>query len=66
MELRSPDSRRFAHARPIVDCAQCGDRLFAPEWSEYMDARRVRHLWACETCGYHFETLVRFPAAEPL
>jgi len=61
MELRSPSSRQFAHARPIVQCAQCGERIFAPDWSEYLDSQRVRHLWACESCGYQFETLVKFP-----
>jgi hypothetical protein len=35
--------------------------LFAPEWSEYLDHRRVRHLWACDACGYEFETLVCYP-----
>ena len=62
MELRSPASRKFALARPIVDCAQCGERIFAPDWSEYLDDRKVRHLWACDACGYTFETTVRFPA----
>jgi hypothetical protein len=54
---------RFS-VRPSLNCAQCGDRLLAPEWSEYLDAQRVRHLWACEGCGYAFETLVVFPADE--
>ena len=42
--------------RPQNVCAQCGDHLFMPEWSEYVDERRVRHLWECEACGYAFET----------
>jgi hypothetical protein len=62
MALRVPDPPLFAHTRPVEECAQCGVRLFAPEWSEQIDDRRVRHLWACEACGYDFETLVRFPA----
>jgi hypothetical protein len=63
MHLRHPIARpeHFA-VRPVLACAQCGDRLLAPEWSEYLDRSRVRHLWACEACGYEFETLVRFPA----
>jgi hypothetical protein len=63
MELRTPSSRQFFLSRPIVECAQCGERIFAPDWSEYLDDRRVRHLWVCEACDYQFETLVRFPAA---
>jgi ribosomal protein L37AE/L43A len=36
--------------------------LMAPEWSEYISHRQVRHLWMCTACGYDFETLVVFPA----
>ena len=61
MELRSPDARKFAHARPMIECAQCGAHIFAPEWSEYLDDNRVRHLWACAACDYQFETLASFP-----
>jgi hypothetical protein len=63
MELRSPNSQTFARTRPIVQCAQCGKQIFAPDWSEYLDDRHVRHLWACEACDYQFETLVRFPVS---
>jgi hypothetical protein len=49
------------NARPVNECAQCRETIFLPEWSEYLDARRVRHLWECEACGYKFETLVCFP-----
>ena len=62
MELRAPDTPRFIRSRPLIECAQCGERLFVPEWSEFVDERRVRHLWTCETCGYAFETTVRFAA----
>jgi hypothetical protein len=48
-------------SRPVLPCAQCGETLFAPEWSEYVDERRIRHLWECEFCGYQFETLVCYP-----
>jgi uncharacterized protein with PIN domain len=63
MELRPRDTAKFVRSRPLTTCAQCGERLFVPEWSEYVDARRVRHLWECEACGYAFETTVRFAAA---
>lgn len=42
----------------LLSCAQCGDGLVAPEWSEHVSDRCVRHLWSCETCGYEFETAV--------
>jgi ribosomal protein L37AE/L43A len=41
-----------------TQCAQCGDPLVAPEWSEHVNERCVRHLWSCEACGYEFETAV--------
>jgi hypothetical protein len=31
-----------------------------PEWSEWLDSARVRHLWTCNACGYAFETTVRY------
>ncbi len=62
MELRAHDTARFSRTRPVIECAQCGDKLFVPEWSEFVDARRVRHLWTCDACGYSFETTVRFAA----
>jgi ribosomal protein L37AE/L43A len=42
-------------------CAQCGVKIVAPEWSEHVSDRCVRHLWSCEACGYQFETSVFFP-----
>jgi hypothetical protein len=52
------DTRHFGNGR--LGCAQCGEHLYIAEWSEYMDRDRVRHLWACDSCGYAFETIVRF------
>ena len=63
MQLR-PSSRQYARARPTTQCAQCFERIYAAEWSEYLDDCHVRHLWACDMCGYRFETLVKFPAFE--
>ena len=60
---RPHDTGRFARSRPAVECAQCGERLYVPEWTEYRDGGRVRHLWECETCGCAFETTARFAAA---
>jgi hypothetical protein len=61
MELQSQSQKAFGQSRPAVPCAQCGDTLFAPEWSEYLDPRSVRHLWSCDSCGYRFESWVRYP-----
>ena len=44
-------------------CPQCSEWLLAPNWSEYLNERCVRHTWSCEACGYQFETTFVFPAA---
>ena len=54
---------RFARSRPVIECAQCGERIYIPEWSECLDGCRVRHLWQCDACGTSFETTVRIEAA---
>jgi len=61
MELRAVGPRKNSHTRLHNQCAQCGEMIFLPEWSEYLDRHRLRHLWECEACGYKFETLVSFP-----
>jgi hypothetical protein len=60
MELRTR-SRLTSVPRLSNACAQCGEVMFLPEWSEYMSERQVRHLWICDCCGYRFETIVGFP-----
>jgi hypothetical protein len=62
MELQSRKSYSFRSAQPIAPCAQCGGTLVAPEWSEYINDHRIRHLWSCDRCDYRFETLVCYPA----
>ena len=65
MELRAASPRKHTiQGRLHNYCAQCGETIFLPEWSEYLDRLRVRHLWECEACGYNFETLVSFPEPE--
>jgi hypothetical protein len=64
MKLRSQTVRAFHQSRPIVPCAQCGEALFAPEWSEYFDDRRIRHFWSCDSCDYQFETMVSYPPTD--
>ncbi len=44
------------------NCPQCSGWLLAPDWSEYLNDRCVRHTWSCEACNYQFETTVFFPA----
>jgi ribosomal protein S27AE len=49
MELRAR-SRKITSPPLANVCAQCGEPIFMPEWSEYLGSNRVRHRWACEKC----------------
>jgi transcription elongation factor Elf1 len=40
------------------ECLRCGETMFLPEWSRYLDRYRMQHLWECEVCGHKFKTLV--------
>ena len=53
-----------AKRKAANQCAQCGALIIAPEWSEYLSERCVRHTWSCEMCGYQFESTVYCPALE--
>jgi ribosomal protein L37AE/L43A len=46
----------------LQTCAQCGDSLIAPTWSQHVNDRCIRHFWECEACDYQFETAVYFQA----
>jgi DNA-directed RNA polymerase subunit RPC12/RpoP len=57
------EREKFVRSRPVIECAQCGERLYVPEWTEYRDHGRVHHLWVCESCGTSFETIAHYKAA---
>ncbi len=63
MNLHTCGTAKTARHRAQIECTQCGEALFMPEWSELVDERRVRHLWECYACGYAFETTIRFAEA---
>ena len=62
MQRRVPSFKAFSCSRPLLQCEQCGEKLYVPEWSEF-DEGRVRHLWHCEACDCQFETVARLAAA---
>lgn len=43
-------------------CPRCGDTVLAPDISEHVSPRQVRHIWSCETCGKGFATSVDLSA----
>ena len=40
MDLAS-NAGKFARSRPTIECAQCGEHLYVPEWTEYLDGGRI-------------------------
>ena len=47
-----------------LPCTRCGASLIAPQWSEFVDEHRVRHLWNCDECKCEFETMVVFSSSQ--
>jgi ribosomal protein L37AE/L43A len=56
-------ARTVSQMRQAHCCAQCHEPIVLPEWSEWLDAGSIRHVWQCDACGYTFETMVHFAAA---
>ena len=51
-----------------LGCSRCGDKLIAPEASEFVSEEEVRQRWSCTRCGHEFETtvqLVSYRAVDP-
>jgi len=60
MALHTDTTRTRLGTYAKNDCPQCNTWLLAPNWSEHLNERCVRHTWTCEVCGYEFETTVFF------
>jgi hypothetical protein len=43
-------------------CPYCGDRLLAPEVSEFVDGDEIRHHWSCDSCGGESRTSIELTA----
>jgi hypothetical protein len=44
-------------------CSKCEELMIAPELSEYLGKREVRHFWCCENCGHKLEMTVDLRSA---
>jgi ribosomal protein L37AE/L43A len=62
MKLDNIKARVTGGPQFFLPCAQCGNALLAPDWSEHVNERCVRHVWSCDVCGYDFETSVYLSA----
>jgi ribosomal protein L37AE/L43A len=60
MKLESSRVRETTSQYDLPRCEQCDSPLTAPQWSEQVNARCVKHLWSCGICGYQFEQSVYF------
>ena len=57
----SSNSASSLHERPQLNpCAQCGQKIAQPSWSEG-NARRMAFIWSCDECGYEFMTIAMYP-----
>ena len=52
------------HTGPVIQCAQCGAAIIAPEWSEHLSDDCIRNVWSCEDCGYEFEHTIYLSARQ--
>jgi hypothetical protein len=43
-------------------CPYCGDRLLAPEVSEFVDGGKIRHHWSCDSCDGESRTSIELTA----
>ena len=60
--VESSPSASSSHEQPHHNpCAQCGNKIAQPSWSEG-DARRTAYVWSCNDCGYEFTTIAIYPA----
>jgi uncharacterized protein with PIN domain len=58
MKLETSRGHTAVSQQYFPRCERCNGVLVAPEWSEPVNARCVRHLWSCDDCGYRFESWV--------
>ena len=63
LESATPVVLAFARYFSRPRCPQCGDEQIVPERSEFVAEGRIRHTWACESCGEHFGTTVELGCA---
>jgi len=62
------NAREDVMANPMIasgfglGCADCGDTVIAPYWSQFVCKNQIRHFWICEGCGHHFDTTVEMAA----
>jgi ribosomal protein L37AE/L43A len=45
----------------MMTCAQGGEALIAPDWSEFVSERLVLNLWSCTKCGDRLQTEAYMP-----
>jgi ribosomal protein L37AE/L43A len=45
-----------ASGKPLHLCPNCSAYIIAATWSARVSERCVRNVWACEACGFEFET----------
>ena len=62
MTLQTPasDVRAFGRRLAIPACPHCNEVPIAPTTAAFAGRGKVRHVWACDSCGYAFQTAVNY------
>jgi hypothetical protein len=60
LETPATDVRALGRRLLIPACPHCNDVPIAPTTAAFAGRGKVRHVWACDTCGYAFQTRIRY------
>jgi hypothetical protein len=62
MTLQTPatDIRPTGRRLAIPACPHCHEVPIAPATAAFAGRGKVRHVWACDSCGYAFQTAIRY------
>ena len=65
MRLSTERSESSAFTRYLASrqrCPHCGDRMIAPEVTEFIEGGIIQHYWVCDACGEESRSFFEPPA----
>jgi hypothetical protein len=65
-KLADHDEKKTLYFMFGIQCVRCDHEIIAPQKSEFLDDKVIRHLWHCPRCHARFESFPRFPASARL
>jgi uncharacterized protein with PIN domain len=58
---RSPEFSAFSRSFSGQRCPHCGDRMIAPEVTEFVEGGIIQHFWVCDDCGQESRSFIVSP-----